>query len=378
MSRSSSTVGDNPPSYTASPPSDTSSDATSSGIQLRRDAILLLLLLLLLLPLSQPDRTSSQDEQRRPDDHDKSTNQETNHRTGDALPLPLCIPQISLGLGRNRPYHWAMITSVIIVTTAEIGIKVLSKTISGSALLNSPIPIPLAGPIVRAIADKPVPIPPGETPEGAVLRRRLTVVQDPGLALPLQFEGTPPPLKPKGVMDRMSELGVKAGNWKETRKERRNEERRRMLKRLDEETLENGGSRLNLGSSFVRDLGTRGGSSTDLAGRVGNRTREICSNSKQRWQERTAQSRPSPMQRKVAEQDLLERWATDKVLWIVMMNKDNDEQIEIAESLDDEERVDEETWRMEMIHEGEELREEREILEEHGDDTSSNRRGTVK
>ncbi|THU98398.1 hypothetical protein K435DRAFT_856744 [Dendrothele bispora CBS 962.96] len=87
-----------------------------------------------------------------------------------------------------------------------------------------------------------------------------------------------------------------------------------------------------------------------------------------------------PMQRKVAEQDLLERWATDKVLWTVIMNKDNDEQIEqieIADSLDDEERVDEETWRMEMTHEREELREERDILEEHGDDTSSSRRGMV-
>ncbi|THU98399.1 hypothetical protein K435DRAFT_856745 [Dendrothele bispora CBS 962.96] len=267
------------------------------------------------------DRTPSRDEQHRPDDHGESTDQETDRRTGGALPLPLCIPQISVSAEwdsafargyndqllsrylptnalkfyrsriepcnfsestvesrqscweshrfRVRPYHWAMIASVIIVTTAEIGIKVLSKTISdrylrtanlnlfdpcglsirlcttpaklmliqssnsnsgdkkkgktkaklnkfgrgvGSALLNSPIPIPLAGPIVRAIADKPVPIPPGENAEGAVLRRRLTVDQELGLALPLQFEGMTPPLKPKGVMDRMSQLGVKAGN----------------------------------------------------------------------------------------------------------------------------------------------------------------------
>ncbi|THU89331.1 hypothetical protein K435DRAFT_781692 [Dendrothele bispora CBS 962.96] len=220
-------------------------------------------------------------------------------------------------------------------------------------------------------------------------------------------------------MDRMSELGVKAGNRKETRKERRNEEWRRMLKRLDEETLENGGSRLNLGSSFVR---ARGGSSPNLVGRgpshddttgnsggpetqggdfgfkkMASRTTEYFD---ERWmqleteREKFARTRnnvvgrrgllgpvlglmETPMQRKVAEQDLLERWATDKVLWIVIMNKDNDEQIEhieIAESLDDEERVDEETWRMEMIHEREELREEREILEEHGDDTSSSSR----
>ncbi|THU98669.1 hypothetical protein K435DRAFT_837982 [Dendrothele bispora CBS 962.96] len=532
MSQPSLTTEDSPPSYTASPPSDTSPVATSSGIQLRRDADLLIRH---FLPPGPPERVPSQDEQHRPDDHGESTNQETNRRTGNALPLPLCIPQISvsaewdsafargyndqlqsLGISQQMllnfidglnlaisaspplrvvslvgraigfvPYHWAMIASVIIVTTAEIGIKVLSKTISdrylrtanlnlfhprglsvrlcttpamlmliqssnsnsgdkkkgktkaklnkigrgvGSALLNSPIPIPLAGPIVRAIADKPVPIPPGETAEGAVLRRRLTVVQDPGLALPLQFEGMPPPLKPKGVMDRMSELGVKAGNWKETRKERRNEERRRMLKRLDEEVLENGGSRLNLslGSSFVRGLGTRGSSSPSLVERgtghdnttgnsggpetqgggfsfkkVASRTTEYFD---ERWmqleteREKFARTRnnvvgrrgllspvlglmETPMQRKVAEQDLLERWATDKVLWIVIMNKDNDEQIEhieIAESFDDEERVDEETWRMEMIHEREELREERDIImEEHGDNASSSRRGTV-
>ncbi|THU83209.1 hypothetical protein K435DRAFT_971656 [Dendrothele bispora CBS 962.96] len=480
MSRPSSTIEDNPPSYAASPPSDTSPVAASSGIQLRRDADLLIRH---FLPSSPPDRTLSQDEQRRPDDHGESTNQETDHRTSDALPLPLCIPQISvsaewdsafargyndqlrsLGISQQMllnlidglnlaisaspplvvslvgraigfvPYHWAMIASVIIITTAEVGIKVLSKTISDRylrtanfnlfhprglsvRLCTTPAMLMLiqssnsnsAGPIVRAIADKPVPIPPGEIPEGAVLRRQLTVVQDPGLALPLQFEGMPPPLEPKGVMDRMSELGVKAGNWKETRKERRNKERRRMLKRLDEEALENGGSRLNLGSSFVRGLGTRGGSSTDLAGRGHDNTtgnsggpetqggsfsfKKIASRATEyfdeRWMrletEREKFARTlnnvvgrrgmlspvlglleTPMQRKVAEQDLLERWAMDKI-----------EHIEIAESLDDEEQVDEETWRMEMIHEREELREETDILEEHGDDTSSSRRDTV-
>ncbi|THU78304.1 hypothetical protein K435DRAFT_973578, partial [Dendrothele bispora CBS 962.96] len=332
MSRSSSTIEDTPLSYTASPPSDAPSIAISSGIQLHRDADLLIRH---FLTPSPSDRTPSQDEQRRPEDHGESTNQETDRRTegyndqfqslgisqqmllsfidGLNLAISASLPLRVVSLvGRAIgfvPYHWAMIASVIIATSAKIDIKVLSKTIPdrylGTANLNLFHPRGLSvrlcttpailmliqssnsnsgdkkkgkpkqikqnrsgsGPIVRAIADKPVPMPPGENAEGVVLRRWLTVDQDPGLALPLQFEGMPPPLKPKGVMDRMSELGVKTGNWKETRKERRNEERRRMLKRLDEETLENGGSRLNLGSSFVRGLGTRGGSSPNLAGR---------------------------------------------------------------------------------------------------------------
>ncbi|THU79500.1 hypothetical protein K435DRAFT_810667 [Dendrothele bispora CBS 962.96] len=216
MSRSSSTTKDTPLSYTPSPPSDTSPVATSSGIRLRRDADLLIRH---FLPPSPPDRTSSQDEQCRPDDHGKSTNQETDRRTGDALPLPLCIPQISVSiewdsafargyndqlqsLGISQPTLLNFIDGSNLAIPASpplrvislvgrvigfVGGKKKSKTKAksnklsrsvGSALLNSPIPIPLAGPIVRAIADKPVPIPSGESAKGAVLRRQLTVVQE--------------------------------------------------------------------------------------------------------------------------------------------------------------------------------------------------------
>ncbi|THU94300.1 hypothetical protein K435DRAFT_860658 [Dendrothele bispora CBS 962.96] len=257
MSRSPSTTEDTTPSYTANSPSDTSAVATSSGIQLRRDADLLIQHFLLPSP---PDRTSSQDEQCRPDDHGESTNQETDRCTGDCtfsstlhpsnqqgyndqlhslgisqeMLLNFIDPGLKLAILASPPlvasllgraaigfvaYHCAMIPSVIIVTTAKLGIKP-SRTVTsiqqtstssiheafpidqkkgktkvklnkfgrgvGSALLNSPIPILLVGPIIRAIADKPVPIPPGETAEGAVLRRRLMGVQEAGLAISLR------------------------------------------------------------------------------------------------------------------------------------------------------------------------------------------------
>ncbi|THU84222.1 hypothetical protein K435DRAFT_870493 [Dendrothele bispora CBS 962.96] len=66
----------------------------------------------------------------------------------------------------------------------------------------------------------------------------------------------------------------------------------------------------------------------------------------------------TPMQRRVANANLLEHWANEDVLWIVVMNGELDreiEGIEVAESLEDEERVDERSWRAEMEREREEL-----------------------
>ncbi|KAK7442481.1 hypothetical protein VKT23_016078 [Stygiomarasmius scandens] len=490
------------PSQNSAP--DQPSVVTSSGIQLRHDADLLIRH---FLPPSPQDSV--------PGEHPESEDQ-------ISLPLPLCIPQISvsaewdsafargyndnlhsLGISQQIlldfidglnlamaaspplrvvsavgriigfvPYHWAMIAGTVITVTAETGIRVLSKTPTdrflraanlnlfhprglsvrlcttsamllllsgtenvpnksktkeklnkfgrgvGSVLLKSPIPIPLANPIIRAIADKPAPVPVGETIEGSVLRRRLALVQEPGLALPLRFDGMPPPAKPKGVMDRMSSLGVKADGWMETRKERRNEERRRILKKLDDEDMEMRG--MNRGlltrlTSSGSDIGRRSpgvsgrndrqhstdhnpepgsnSGTTDAVARSSNSSsfsfkgmasratsyldeylmqREIAREKMVR--SRNAFGGPlttilgpseTPMQKKIAQEDLLERWATDKVLWIVIMNAENDgqiENIELAESIDEEERVDEETWRAEMVHERQELEEEREVV----------------
>jgi len=69
----------------------------------------------------------------------------------------------------------------------------------------------------------------------------------------------------------------------------------------------------------------------------------------------------------VANADLAEHWATEKVLWIVVMSADKDNEIvdiDIAEGLADEENIDEEAWQAEMALEREEDEYEYRIEEE--------------
>jgi len=73
------------------------------------------------------------------------------------------------------------------------------------------------------------------------------------------------------------------------------------------------------------------------------------------------------LERRVANADLIEHWAGDKVLWVVIMNADMDKEIEgieRAESMDNEERVDQKTWHSEIVK-------ERDALEEEEDSDSS-------
>ncbi|KAF5364909.1 hypothetical protein D9758_008146 [Tetrapyrgos nigripes] len=234
----------------------------------------------------------------------------------------------------------------------------------GSAVLKSPIPIPFGRSIVRAVADKApsIAVIEGETIQGSMLRRRLAVVQEPGLALPLKLDGMPPPEKPKGVMDKMSAWGVKADGWLEGRRERRNEQRRRALKRLEEETPEDSrpvfstdpSKHEKMGLSDALNIGKLAGRANDYLEKR-NMKKEIKEEIKFRDRQRDkGKSSQSPMQKRVAEEDLLEHWATDEVLWIVIMNVENDSQIDgiqKAESAEEVEYVDEKTWRKEMMEE---------------------------
>ncbi|KAJ7181464.1 hypothetical protein C8R43DRAFT_1229342 [Mycena crocata] len=75
----------------------------------------------------------------------------------------------------------------------------------------------------------------------------------------------------------------------------------------------------------------------------------------------------SKLERRVANADLLEHWGSDKVLWVVIMNAELDNEIdgiEHAESLNDVEKVSAQTWQAEMVK-------ERDILEEESDDELS-------
>ncbi|KAF5332889.1 hypothetical protein D9758_017209 [Tetrapyrgos nigripes] len=460
--------------------------------------------------------------------------------SGDALPLPLCIPQISISArfdsafarGYNEtlervdisaqtlldfidglnlaivaspplrvvdavgqalgfvPFHWAMIAGIVLQTTAQTGMRVLSKTLTdrylraanlrlfkprglsvrlcttpamlaliqkqtqlktsgkgktketldkvgrtvGTVLLHAPLP--LSSRIVRAIADKPPLITPapGESTENVVLRRRLALVSPPGpeLALSLRMQGLPAPKKPEGIMEMINQWGLKWDGHKESKKERQNEQRRRALQRIDETFATQGGSAGHgHGGRPTSDLLGARPSSSRPTGRVGSHSsssgsfdmrmvgqalsdrqearqarkeyREVRREVKKRYKSERKEARrqwkddrrarkglPSrrgglisglvsealgpretPMQRRVANADLLEHWSNDDVLWIVIMKDDADreiEGIEFAESLDDEEHVRPEVWNAEMELERENLKE---ALDDSDSDSSS-------
>ncbi|KAF5364902.1 hypothetical protein D9758_008129 [Tetrapyrgos nigripes] len=251
----------------------------------------------------------------------------------------------------------------------------------GSLVLRSPIPIPWGRRIVRAITDKAPSIHfnEGETIEGSVLRRRLAMVQESGLALPLRLnDGLPPPVEAKGVMDKMKAWGVEADTWIEGRRERRNERRRRRLKRFEEGIdLQSSGGQVILGRWFKDDVKDPSFSRREtmsssaapkafkFAGRAHNymekrrMEREIKEERKfLNHRRESGISSQSPLQKRVAEQDLLEHWATDEILWIVIMGTEKVSQIggvDMAERVqDEEEQIGGNTLRQEMVQEGEE------------------------
>ncbi|KAK0476689.1 hypothetical protein IW261DRAFT_1489605 [Armillaria novae-zelandiae] len=283
------------------------------------------------------------------------------------------------------PYHWTIIASAAMQTAAQTGMRVLSKTLTdrylraanqrmfkprglsvrlcttnamlqlisneggeapkisminkigrtaGTILLW--LPIPFSSRIVRAIADKPDRIAPSEGPKkNLVLKRRLQAIE--GMALPLELDDIPPPHKPEGMMDKMNEYGVRFDKYRNNKKEKKNETRRRELARL-----EAGGSDLSRRERLQRmrmDYNKRrGGLVSAILG-----------------------PKESKLERRVANADLLEHWGTEKVVWIVVMNEEKDREIqgiEIADSLEDEERIDDNMWNEVMELERDELDEE--------------------
>ncbi|KAK0448862.1 hypothetical protein EV421DRAFT_2052485 [Armillaria borealis] len=283
------------------------------------------------------------------------------------------------------PYHWTIIAGVAMQTAAQTGMRVLSKTLTdrylraanqrlfkprglsvrlcttnammrlisneggeapkismmnkigrtaGTVLLW--LPIPFSSRIVRRISDKPDKIAPSEGPKkNLVLKRRLQAVE--GLALPLELDDIPPPQKPEGMMDKMNEYGVKFDKYRNNKKEKKNETRRRELARL-----EAGGSDLSrlerLQRMRIEHNKRRGGLISGILG-----------------------PKETRLERRVANADLLEHWGTDKVVWIVIMNEEKDreiEGIEIADSYEDEERIDDNMWNQVMELERDELDEE--------------------
>ncbi|KAJ3817282.1 hypothetical protein EV361DRAFT_811955 [Lentinula raphanica] len=438
-----------PPSPSSSPPN--SATAKSTGIQLMHDADV-------LIRTYVPAPSEAEAPPYRPDDVPQI--------------LPLCIPRISVNAnpasafarGYNAaletvgitpemflsfidglnlaivaspplrivnvvgqivgfvPNHWAMIASIIVTTSAQVGMRVLSKTLTdrylraanlnlfkprglsvrlcttpamlrlvappgshttdeesktratinkigrgvGTVFLKVPIPIvgPIAARIIHTLADKPPPIAPsgypGDPVQSPVLMRRLALLEHtfPGATLPVQTQGLPPPAKPKGVMDMINTWGLKFDEKRENKAERKNEERRRAWAQIQA---------AGVASSPGGYMDYRTARKEAKAERKAYRRMQKSHRRMERGQKKGLLSGMSKAERRVAAADLLEHWATNRVLWVVVMPAEKDESIagiEIAEDAANEEQVDEETWKMAMKLEKDQMEDEIESEEE--------------
>ncbi|KAJ3989532.1 hypothetical protein F5890DRAFT_1451686 [Lentinula detonsa] len=317
------------------------------------------------------------------------------------------------------PNHWTMVASIIVTTSAQVGMRVLSKTLTdrylraanlnlfkprglsvrlcttpamlrlvappgshstddesktratinkigrgvGTIFLKVPIPIvgPIAARIIHSLADKPPPIAPSpyfnpgspNQAQSPVLMRRLALLEHtfPGATLPVQTQGLPPPAKPKGVMEMINTWGLKFDEKKENRAERKNEERRRAWAQIQA-----AGVASNSGGYMDYRAARREARAERKAYRRMNKA-----------QRKGLLSGMSRTERRAAAADLLEHWATNRVLWVVVMPAEKDEviaNIEIAENPANEEQVDEETWRMAMKLEKDQMEDDIESEEE--------------
>ncbi|KAJ7100010.1 hypothetical protein B0H15DRAFT_770489 [Mycena belliarum] len=287
------------------------------------------------------------------------------------------------------PYHWAMIAGAAIQLGARSGMKVLSKTLTdrylraanlrlfkprglsarictaaamqhlvlhapaaappsrrvrigrgvGAALMS--VPVPLASVLVHAVADAPprVPAPsPGTPPVSTRLRasqRRVAALGE--HALPLDFD-VPPPAKAQGVMDTMASWGVRFDAWKDGRRQKEAEARRLELEQ---------------GAGGLRER-RGGGPINGLVGLVG----QTKLGGQLKAERGSGPIGKGSLNLQVANADLREHWESAQVLWIVIMSSDMDEGIEgieMAESRENEEHVDEGAWLAEMAVEREQL-----------------------
>ncbi|KAJ7204830.1 hypothetical protein GGX14DRAFT_501037 [Mycena pura] len=321
------------------------------------------------------------------------------------------------------PYHWAMIAGAVMQTAAQTGMHILSKTVTdrylraanrrifrprglvvrlcttaamqhlvmhaadaagpstmtkigrgvGTVLLHAPLPF--SSRIVRAIADKPPVIPPSISAVGdgrhltVATQRRLAALA--GHALPLDL--AVPPAKAQGVIDTMSQWGVNLDMWRTGRQQDKVERRRRELGRIESQL-----GRLG--------IDPHGGGRTPPSGPpigdaelyvMGRRERKDLRRAARRAHKREVRGpgligsligpKEGRLERRVANADLLEHWATDKVIWVVIMNADKDKEIEGIERADDlknEEQVDNQTWKAQIMKERDALEEEEDDEEE--------------
>ncbi|KAJ7909195.1 hypothetical protein B0H13DRAFT_2330630 [Mycena leptocephala] len=308
------------------------------------------------------------------------------------------------------PYHWAMIAGAVMQTAAQTGMHVLSKTLTDRYLRAANLRLfkprasssasarrPRCSTSSCAPAPAPVPRPGQDRPrrrdaaEGPrehqrrgdgqkmplATQRRLASLE--GYALPLHLD-VPPPAKAQGVMDTMASWGVAFDEWRTGRKQNKIEQRRRELERVEQQLQRlgvnphggapqpgYGGAGPSQGMSYGETYVMGRRERKDLR-RAARRARKRERAGTYRQLDRAKESR---LERRVANSDLLEHWASESGLWVVIMNVELDreiEGIERAESMDNEEHVDAKTWQAEIIK-------ERDALEEEEDSDSDDEGG---
>jgi hypothetical protein len=225
-------------------------------------------------------------------------------------------------------------------------------------LLSVPI-IPFSSRIVRAIADpapKLQPLPEGSNPMNynpAVLRR----LQVPGEhALPINVN-VPKPDKPQGIMDTMSSWALQFDEWNAKRAANRNETNRRIAARIEARSRGQDASIYGTappGSKEERQ-------EWRAQRRADRRARHVARRGEGGgWLSGIMGPNETPLERKNRNADLITKWGNTSVLWIVILKREMDEEIagiEIADSPENEEKVDDATWKeviaMEHEHEDE-------------------------
>ncbi|KAF8825997.1 hypothetical protein F5879DRAFT_923037 [Lentinula edodes] len=373
---------------------------------------------------------------------------------------PLRIVNVVGQLVGFVPNHWTRIASIIVTTSAQVGMRVLSKTLTdrylraanlnifkprglsvrlcttpamlrlvappgshstddesktratinkigrgvGTIFLKVPLPIigPIAARVIHSLADKPPPIAPtgypGDPVNSPVLMRRLALLEHtfPGATLPVLTQGLPPPAKPDGVMEMINSWGLKFDEMRENKAERKNEERRRAWAQIQAAGVANGGYPYGGGHQAIprnrspspspvamptpmiggaamgmsyggSDVGYMDYRDARRAGRRAAKAERKAYRRMQKGQRKGLLSGMSRAERRATAADLLEHWATNRVLWVVVMPAEKDEaiaDIQIAEDLANEEQVDEETWKMAMRLEKDQMEDEIESEEE--------------
>ncbi|CAK5284057.1 unnamed protein product [Mycena citricolor] len=333
---------------------------------------------------------------------------------------------LNFDLTLEQPFHWAMIAGTVIQTTAQIGMHVLSKTLTdrylraanqrlfkpkglvvrlcttaamehlvmhsgtgkgpsalskigrgvGTVLLHAPLPF--SSRIVRAIADKPPTVHASISSVGdgrsmpLSTQRRLASLD--GHALHVDLD-VPPPAKVSGVMDTMASWGVAFDAYRNRRKEDRVEQRRRELERVNYQLQAIGMSPRPANAPVAAPMSYM---EMELMGRKERKhLRKAAKRARRRERGRNGLlsgvigPKETKLERKVANANLLEHWGTGQVVWLVVMNADLDseiEGIERADSMDNEEHVDQQAWQAEMVRERDQLEEEEDSSDEEDEE----------